>query len=239
VLMKEAQTVRCVLCHLADPVVPRPRSARCTPRPMQRRLFLFSFSLALRPSCLPTYLVLRNFVEREAGTLCPPDGGRRRKRKEKKKKKKKKRKEKNRGTGARRRFRLSFPSPLPSISDAGNMMRRYAHIAHIAVQEVGQKRCVRSDSIPAYFLPARVRCPLPSLTLPPPLSLSLSLSLSRSLFRVLRFARAREFRSSRCFRRHALAGKSSMLAKWRVVRDASREQRAIAGNRRDVCSHEA
>lgn len=29
-LMKEAQTVRCVLCHLADPVVPRPRSARCT-----------------------------------------------------------------------------------------------------------------------------------------------------------------------------------------------------------------
>ncbi|KAL0129985.1 hypothetical protein PUN28_001927 [Cardiocondyla obscurior] len=28
--MKEAQTVRCVLCHLADPVVPRPRSARCT-----------------------------------------------------------------------------------------------------------------------------------------------------------------------------------------------------------------
>lgn len=27
--MKVVQTDRCVLCHLADPVVPRPRSARC------------------------------------------------------------------------------------------------------------------------------------------------------------------------------------------------------------------
>lgn len=62
-LMKEAQTVRCVLCHLADPVEPRPRSARCTKAGAERRPS-FSRSVPSSLSRHPSYLVLRNFVEK-------------------------------------------------------------------------------------------------------------------------------------------------------------------------------
>jgi len=178
VLMKEAQTVRCVLCHLADPVVPRPRSARCTPRPMQRRLFLFSFSLALRPSCLPTYLVLRNFVEREAGTLCPPDGGRRRKRKEKKKKKrKKKRKE------PRYRCTTEIPSFFPFSSPFHFRRGKYdAPIrAYSAYSSSGSgSETVRQKRFDSRLFSAGESAMSSPLPHPPPASLTLSLSLSLS-----------------------------------------------------------
>lgn len=51
--MKEAQTVRCMLCHLADPVVPRPRSARCTVAGAAPSLYL-SLTVPPFPFSLPT-----------------------------------------------------------------------------------------------------------------------------------------------------------------------------------------
>lgn len=51
----------------------RASTPKCTLHRSQRRL---SFSLRVFASLFhhPSYLVLRNFVEREAGTLCLPDG---------------------------------------------------------------------------------------------------------------------------------------------------------------------
>lgn len=57
-----------MLYHLADPVVPR--SARSTVAGAAPSLCLF---FCPSVSLYPSYLVLRNFVEREAGTLCPPN----------------------------------------------------------------------------------------------------------------------------------------------------------------------
>ena len=61
-LMKEAQTDRCVLCHLAGPVVPRPRTvytlryARCALRRVSLSLSLslpFSFAPPITKFCRP------------------------------------------------------------------------------------------------------------------------------------------------------------------------------------------
>jgi len=83
--------------------------------------------LSRSPSFLPTYLPGVTKFHR-ARSRHPLSAGRWTG-EEKRKKKKKKKKEKNRGTGARRRFLLSFSSLDPSISDARNMMRRYAYRA--------------------------------------------------------------------------------------------------------------
>lgn len=51
--MKEAQTDRCVLCHLAGPVVPRPRTVHVALCLLQRRVSLFLSHQLLRNSADP------------------------------------------------------------------------------------------------------------------------------------------------------------------------------------------
>jgi len=58
------------------PVYALPLSGSCrasTPKCTLHRSRCSAVSLYPSASLYPSYLVLRNFVEREAGTLCPPD----------------------------------------------------------------------------------------------------------------------------------------------------------------------
>lgn len=52
-LMKEAQTDRCVLCHLAGPVVPRPRTVHVALCSLQPACLPFSFAPAITKFCRP------------------------------------------------------------------------------------------------------------------------------------------------------------------------------------------
>lgn len=80
----------------------RASTPKCTLHRSRCSAVSLSFSCCPSASLYPSYLVLRNFVEREAGTLCPSDG----------------KKRDQPGTGARRTSSLFL-----FISDARNIYR--------------------------------------------------------------------------------------------------------------------
>lgn len=124
--MKEAQTVRCMLCHLADPVVPRPRSARCT---VAGAAPSFCLSLSVPPFPPLSFLlgVTKFFRARSRHLLSV---GWRKK-----------------GSGARFRYQVQVRDKrllFFLISDARNIYRCAGYCN--ASPELGQKRYIKFNS---------------------------------------------------------------------------------------------